>query len=245
MKFSFLAILSTLISLLFLIFYFSNWKLRAALLEMRANIFNNEQILSKEGIDNFLAGLKTIQFEELERGFLQYSFSDFEKYRSIVGNLEYTIVPRSYLTKNIVGDIMLKDFICKDKLTQACFLNRRKEIICVLDRRIFYRTLELQNELAALGHNEKGFKVVSGHRHPMYNEKIGGAKASRHLRGEAVDIKILDINNDGNINQADKKIVLDILERKIIGDRGGIGLYPGSMSLHYDVRGKKARWDSY
>ncbi|MDA9773726.1 D-Ala-D-Ala carboxypeptidase family metallohydrolase [Saprospiraceae bacterium] len=212
---------------------------------MRANVVNQEKILSKAGIDDFFAGLKTIQFEELEKDFLQYSFSDVEKYKSIVGNLEYTIVPRSSLSKNIVGEIMLKDFICEDKFTQACFLNRRKQVVCVFDRRIFYRTLELQNELTALGYDEKGFKVVSGHRHPMYNEKIGGATGSRHLRGEAVDIRILDINNDGSINQADKMIVLDILERKIIGDRGGIGLYPGTMSLHYDVRGKKARWNSY
>jgi len=42
-----------------------------------------------------------------------------------------------------------------------------------------------------------------------------------------------------------KKIILDILENKVIGDQGGIGRYPGTMSVHFDVRGFKARWDKH
>jgi len=67
----------------------------------------------------------------------------------------------------------------------------------------------------------------------------------RLKEGEAVDIKIGDINQDGFANQEDKTIVLDLLEKQIIKNTGGIGRYPGTLSVHYDVRGYRARWDSY
>jgi uncharacterized protein YcbK (DUF882 family) len=64
------------------------------------------------------------------------------------------------------------------------------------------------------------------------------------LYGRAADLVIKDINNDGKKNQEDKTIALEILE-KIVGDKGGMGLYPGTMTIHIDCRGYKARWDSY
>ena len=63
--------------------------------------------------------------------------------------------------------------------------------------------------------------------------------------GEALDLRINDINDDGRRTQADKQIVLDLLEQHIIKDKGGIGKYPGTMSVHFDVRGYKARWDRH
>jgi hypothetical protein len=39
--------------------------------------------------------------------------------------------------------------------------------------------------------------------------------------------------------------VLDLLEKEIIKSSGGIGRYPGTRAVHFDVRGYKARWDSY
>lgn len=43
----------------------------------------------------------------------------------------------------------------------------------------------------------------------------------------------------------DKQIVLDFLDKEIIGNKGGIGLYPGTKAVHFDVRGHRARWNSY
>ncbi len=95
------------------------------------------------------------------------------------------------------------------------------------------------------GFNETGFVVLSGFRSPAHNEAVGGASQSRHLLGQAIDIYIYDINNDGRSTQEDKSIVLDILEKEIIKDKGGIGKYPGTMNVHFDTRGYRARWDSY
>jgi uncharacterized protein YcbK (DUF882 family) len=38
---------------------------------------------------------------------------------------------------------------------------------------------------------------------------------------------------------------LDLLENEIIKNDGGIGLYPGTDRVHYDIRGTRARWNSY
>jgi len=36
-----------------------------------------------------------------------------------------------------------------------------------------------------------------------------------------------------------------LLDKKIIRNEGGVGLYPNSSSVHFDVRGRRARWKSY
>jgi uncharacterized protein YcbK (DUF882 family) len=77
----------------------------------------------------------------------------------------------------------------------------------------------------------------------------GAAKKSRHLTGDAIDFLVFDINNDGNADQYDVDIVLDILDREIIGPKGGIGSYKrekgfiNRQMIHIDSRGYKARWN--
>ncbi|MEL6669954.1 MAG: hypothetical protein AAFP08_13345, partial [Bacteroidota bacterium] len=80
---------------------------------------------------------------------------------------------------------------------------------------------------------------------PKENASAGGASLSRHILGQAIDMLIGDINRDGRYTDIDKQIVLDIANQDIIGDRGGIGRYPGTRTVHIDVRGYRARWDSY
>jgi len=133
----------------------------------------------------------------------------------------------------------------EDKYYKQCVRNKSDAVTCALNKKIFYKTLQLQQELDKQGYNKSGFVIRNGHRHPRYNERVGGAKKSRHIKGEAVDISIRDINKDGKSDKKDKDIVLDILEKKVIKNEGGLGLYPGTQSVHYDVRGVRARWNSY
>ncbi len=46
-------------------------------------------------------------------------------------------------------------------------------------------------------------------------------------------------------NDEQKEIVIDLLETKVIKNKGGIGKYPGTKIVHMDVRGYRARWDTY
>tara|TARA_R110002124_G_scaffold229973_2_gene395115 strand:- start:1342 stop:1737 length:396 start_codon:yes stop_codon:yes gene_type:complete len=78
--------------------------------------------------------------------------------------------------------------------------------------------------------------INSSYRHEYYNKKIGGAKYSQHLTASASDITVRDIRP--------KKLARTILKLIKSGkmDEGGVGLYNGFV--HYDIRGKKARWDN-
>jgi len=72
--------------------------------------------------------------------------------------------------------------------------------------------------------------VDSGYRCPERNRKVGGAKKSQHLRGNAADIYVKGMS----MNE-----LADIAEKYF--QDGGLGRYKDGH-VHVDVRGKKARW---
>lgn len=94
--------------------------------------------------------------------------------------------------------------------------------------------------------------VISGRRwkwdNYLLSEFGGAAKNSKHKLGQAIDIIILDINQDGNIDSKDVDIVFKILDREIVKNKGGIGTYKNESGffnqqmIHFDCRGTKARW---
>jgi len=110
----------------------------------------------------------------------------------------------------------------------------------------------LTKELKKKGY-EPNFFVISGRRWYLDNlllNKFGGASSkSRHLKGEAIDIIVLDVNNDGQRNALDVSIVYNMLDKKIIKNHGGLGTYKNEQGffnqqmIHFDSRGKKARWN--
>lgn len=85
--------------------------------------------------------------------------------------------------------------------------------------------------------------------HNKLQEKFSGAaKNSRHLTGDAIDFLVFDVNGDGSSNSKDVDLVYDILDKRIIKEKGGIGTYKNEQSfinrqmIHIDCRGYKARW---
>lgn len=102
----------------------------------------------------------------------------------------------------------------------------------------------------------KGYKasllVISTKRIKWHNDIqvkfSGAARDSRHLVGDAIDFIVYDVNNDGISNDKDVDIVIDILEKEVIKDKGGIGTYKNEHSfinrqmVHIDGRGYRARW---
>ena len=109
----------------------------------------------------------------------------------------------------------------------------------------------LDKELEKEGYSPHYF-IISGKRWALDNyllNKFGGAaKESRHLKGEAIDLIILDINEDGRRDGKDVDLVYKILDQKIIKNKGGLGSYKGQTGflnrqmIHFDCRGKRARW---
>ena len=110
---------------------------------------------------------------------------------------------------------------------------------------------ELKIELKKQNLNPKVF-AISGKRWKLDNYLLtvlgGAASKSKHRLGEAIDIIVLDVNDDGISNSKDVDLVYKILNTKIIKHKGGIGTYKNESGffnqqmIHFDCRGKKARW---
>ena len=76
--------------------------------------------------------------------------------------------------------------------------------------------------------------VNSGYRSPEHNKSIGGSINSQHLTGKAADIR----SNEYTPKQIKEKIEELIKIGKM--KQGGLSAY--NTFVHYDIRGKKARW---
>jgi len=110
----------------------------------------------------------------------------------------------------------------------------------------------LRSEIKSQGF-QPSFFVISGRRwhwdNWLLNQLGGAAKKSKHLSGLAIDIIILDVNQDGKMNANDVDIVRRILDKKIIKNKGGLGTYKNESGffnrqmIHFDLRGKSARWN--
>ena len=78
--------------------------------------------------------------------------------------------------------------------------------------------------------------IISGYRTQKYNRTCGGATKSQHLTGKAADIRVL------GFTPTDVSTILEELIEKGAIPQGGIGVYEKQNFVHYDVRGKRARW---
>ena len=135
----------------------------------------------------------------------------------------------------------LGQFLCKQSGGYPKYLVLRPQLLLKLEALMAY--LDTQGVAARAVH------VMSGYRTPAYNERLGDARYSRHMWGDAADLYIEDSGVNGRY--------LDSGE--LAGDfdglfhqpayaylRGGIGAYPATSAhapfVHVDARGFDARW---
>lgn len=76
--------------------------------------------------------------------------------------------------------------------------------------------------------------VISGWRSPQYNRRVGGAKASRHVVGDAADIRPGEISRVSSLAE----LVARMLKNGELPQIGGFGIYP--TWIHVDCRPRKA-----
>ena len=206
---------------------------------------DNPYITTKAELDAVLNSFEKVSYKEMDKDYLKYSKMNLSKYSSMVRSGTFYKIPSDSIYHRIVGKTRIKNLVSKDKNYYAALRGEDVDVYWLLDKRILYKVIELQDELEKMGHNRNAMFLRSGHRHPRRNDEVGGATKSQHLSGKAVDISVQDINRDGKYTEADKKIVLDLAENKIIKNSGGVGLYPGTRAVHLDIRGYRARWNSY
>ncbi len=116
-------------------------------------------------------------------------------------------------------------------------------------------------ELEAMGHPVRRFRIMSGFRTPEYNHGGGNtqgrANLSRHMYGDASDTfldndgngAMDDLNGDGRVDVRDAEVIMQAVERverKNPSLVGGVGVYSACCGhgpfTHIDVRGFRARW---
>lgn len=206
-----------------------------------------EYINTQAGIEQTFNALEVVSYSDLPTEYLTYTQSNKKPFQAMLRHKTYYKVKGRDIYRKVIGDHRIRDFLPKDKYYRNHLkeLGNESVLYLLLDKKLIYKFLELKKELRAQGYNPEGYHLRSVHRHPLHNKRVKGANQSKHILGEALDLGIRDVNKDGRSNQEDKQIVLEILDKKIIRNKGGIGLYPNTQSVHFDVRGSHARWNTY
>ncbi|MEO1516348.1 MAG: hypothetical protein AAFV95_15095 [Bacteroidota bacterium] len=205
---------------------------------------DQQPIWTQNDIDSVLNQLPTLAYDQLDAKYRKYIQSIDPEQANILEGQRFYVVSGQEIFRYIAGDFRIRDFLPRDSYFYRSLrlFSINRDQYWLVDRQLLYKVLELQNLLYRKGFNQDGFTIVEGFRHPRINVESGGTAASRHLLGQAVELEIGDINGNGKADKEDKDLLLGLLEEQIIGDMGGIGHNPGTMSVHFDVRGYKARW---
>jgi uncharacterized protein YcbK (DUF882 family) len=129
---------------------------------------------------------------------------------------------RKRMDQNLSKHFTLKEFASKDgaETPQDVLENLRK--------------LAKNLEVIRTHFGNVPIKINSGYRSPAHNAKVKGKSNSMHLQGKAADIVIQGYQPTQIAAEIEKLIAA----KKI--SQGGLGIYPNF--IHYDIRGKKARW---
>ena len=114
-----------------------------------------------------------------------------------------------------------------------------------------YKLNLIENEISKRGYNNNWF-IISGKRSSWYNNILSNsAKDSYHLKGEAIDIYVIDLNGDKVFNLEDIKIfesVNNYVESNHPELIGALGTYTTKgyftrHMIHIDVRGYKKKYN--
>ena len=148
----------------------------------------------------------------------------------------------------------LRDFVTKDQVdVWPKYLVLRESLIDKLELTI--------DELRSMGYSVTHLTVMSGFRHPAYNQqgvtRGGRAQDSRHQFGDAADVfadndrdgMLDDLDGDGRVTIRDGNLIVRAVQRvetKYPALTGGMGRYHATHAhgpfVHVDVRGNAARW---
>lgn len=200
---------------------------------------SNPYVKSSGQLKEFLNQLERVSYGQIPDSFKKRTGMNRRTEREKIKRQRFFAVTKKDLYRKIAGNNRLMSIVSADNLYGRHSVFSAEKFYFHINPIILFRFIEIQNELEKAGHDRDGIRIISGHRTPGHNRNVGGKSESRHMMGDALDIKIGDLNGDGVATREDKKLLLPIL-RKVVGGTGGLGVY--AMSVHIDARGFRARW---
>lgn len=204
---------------------------------------NNKAVFEIEKASTILSILDQASYAQLPKDYLQQTGFDLTNYKRLAENKIFYLVRKKDMYRKIAGNARIKDFLPKDQCLRNVIHGDNCPLYWLVDSMLLFKIIELERALILNKYHHNAFRVISSYRYPSYNERIGGVGNSRHITGQAVDILVKDANNDGRYTHEDKEIIYRLLDREIIVQAGGLGRYPGMRNIHFDTRGKFARWN--
>ena len=118
------------------------------------------------------------------------------------------------------------------------------------NKEVRYKLSLIDKELKTQGYRRWYF-LSSGKRSKWYNDFLKTVKNSQHLKGNAIDIIVFDIDGDWLFNEKDISILERInanVEKNHPRLTGAFGTYRKEFGIyfnmvHLDTRGKRVRYD--
>lgn len=197
------------------------------------------------GLDSVISRFPVVAYEQLPDWWIQYTESN--KMKGELSGQEFLVVRGAERFRYLVRGHRVNEFLPKDSTWFSC--EYKPDSNCVqywmVKPLVLHKFLILLDSVTARGLDPAAIEVRNGFRHHRFNFVTGGAPKSRHRLGDAIDLQIGDLDRNGREEKKDKDIILDLLDKYIIRNSGGVGRYPSTQSVHMDVRGHRARWDSY
>lgn len=84
--------------------------------------------------------------------------------------------------------------------------------------------------------------ITSWHRCEKNNKAVGGAKSSKHLTGDAVDVFFTRKDGLKKV-RIEYQIIMDLLKKYPKAIKFGFGVYENNR-VHIDIRAISAKWDN-
>ncbi len=205
---------------------------------------HQQPIMRHSQLDSVLAQMPIVKFGDLDTAYLRFAGIEGKWKRELKKKTWHRVIgDQSQLF--VVGKFRVRDFMAhSNTLENPHFeLDEPDRQYFCMDKRVLHKLLDLLTWMHERDLDTDELLVNYGFRHPALNFRAGGVQHSRHQWGEAIDLVVGDVNRDGLRDDADKKLLIEVLDKKIIANGGGVGRYPGTPIIHMDVRGHRARWD--